>query len=108
MVNVAAYKSEAEGDSRLSTGNWELLSAVSVMGKVNKSRDTVCTCVSKILCDYIICYMLCIRLEKYTPNVFCLGLEERADAPRCGINFTSKRSAFTVLAEKRFPHCSGF
>lgn len=34
-ANEAAYKSEEnKGDSCIFTGNWELLSAVSVMGKI--------------------------------------------------------------------------
>lgn len=42
VVKVAGYKSGAGRNGLLSTGDWELLSTVSVTGKVNKSFGAMC------------------------------------------------------------------
>lgn len=57
VVKVAGYKSGAGRDSLVSTGS-SYLQSVS-QGKWIKAL-LLCVCMSNILYDYIICYMLCI------------------------------------------------
>lgn len=52
VVKVAGYKSGAGRDGLLSIGDCELLSTVSVTGKVNKSLGATYVHVSKILCAH--------------------------------------------------------